>query len=162
MEAGGGEEVGEGFGAAEAEGVAVVGEGGVFVLVGLEVELEGAELGDAVFDVVEGDVEEVELALPEGFLVGLEAGEVGGAAEAGTEVEPCLGALGGGVAGVGVDPVLEGVDGGDPGEDADVAFELEAFGAGGGVGGGGVVDVEVFAAEEFHGHGGDFAELDRG
>ena len=64
------------------------------------------------------------------------------------------------VAGVGVDPVLEGIDDGHPGEEIDDSLDELSFGAEGV----GVVveDAEMFAAEEFHGHAGDFAEFHGG
>ena len=51
-------------------------------------DLQGAELGDAVFDVIERELEDVQLALPEGGALGLEVGPVDGREEAAVEVEP--------------------------------------------------------------------------
>src|SRR3984957_1394169 len=102
-----GEEFRQRPGAAEGEGGAVVGEGLLGVLLGFEPELQGAELGDAVFDVIERDVEQVELALPTGGAGGFVAGPVDAAAEAVEEGEPMGGALAFGVAGGGGAPGLE-------------------------------------------------------
>ncbi len=160
-DSGGGEEVGEGAGAAEFQGGAVVGQRCSGVLAGFEPELHSAKLRDAVFDVVEGDVEEVELALPGGGSGVFVAGPVDFAAEAVQESEPVGGpGLLGGVWG-GVEPVLEGIDDGDPGEDADDAFDEVSLGAVS-VGGLGIEDVEVIGAQQFHGHAGDFAEFQGG
>ena len=86
--------MGEGPGAAEGQGGAVVGEGLSGVDFGFGPELQGAELGDSVFDVIEGGVEEMALALPEGFADGFPAGPVDGAAEAIQKGEPVRFALG--------------------------------------------------------------------
>ena len=87
-------------------------------------DLEGAEERDAVFDVVKGDEEDVELAVPVVFLRFLEPGPVLDPAEAPLQVQPRLLALGYGVAGVGIDPVLEGIYCGDPAEDPDIVFQF--------------------------------------
>jgi len=158
--AGGGEEFGEGTGAAEGEGLVVVAEGLGVVVLGVGPDLEGAKLGDGVFDVVEGVEEDVELPVPGVGAGGFVAGPVDVAAEAVDEGDPGVGALGTGVGGVGVEPVLKGIDGGDPGEEGEDGLEVVLAGAAGFVGG--VEGVEVFVAEEFHGHGGDFAEFNGG
>src|SRR5688572_11152990 len=157
-DAGGGEELGERAGAAEFQGGAVVGDRAVGVVAGFDPELEGAELGDAVFDVVEGDVEEVELGAPERLAVVLDAAPILLALEAVGEAKPFGLALRARVAGVGVDPVLERVDGGHPREEADDLLELGSARAGD-IGGVFVEDLEVVGAQQFHRHAGDFAEL---
>src|SRR5689334_19417601 len=70
----GGEQLGQWPSAAEGERGAVVGDGLVRVGLGLHPELERAQLRDAVLDVVERRVEQVELALPERLAGGLVAG----------------------------------------------------------------------------------------
>lgn len=88
-------------------------------------DLQGAELGDAILDVIERELEDVDLALPQGGPLGLEAGPVDGGEEAAVEGEPGV-VAGGRVAAVlrvGVEPVLEGVDAGDVGQEHDGLYE---------------------------------------
>ncbi len=137
-------------------------EGGGGVLFVIEPGVERSELGDAVFDVVERYLEEMELALPHGALgIGVFGPVDDRGGESGECGEPGVGAIFEGMTGVGVKPVLVLIDDGDPCECAEDAFELVSFGAGG-VLGVIVEDVVVVGGEEFHGHGCDFAELEGG
>lgn len=162
VQAGGGEEVGQAGAGAEGEGAAKIGDGVGRVGEGAAVELDGAEAGDGVLDVIKGELEDVALALPQSVAGVLKAGPVEVGAQALMLSAPgAIAAVGiGGVARVGVKPVLEGVDGGGVGEEEDELLELVAGRERAGVG---VVEgVEVGAAEQLHAHGGELAELDRG
>ena len=155
--AGGGEEFGQGFAAAEGQGVLVLAKGFGVVAFGVGPDLQGAELGDAVFDVVEGIQEDVELAVPKVAAGVFVAGPIDFGAEAFHQAVPGGFSLRAGVVGVGVYPVLKGVHGGDPWKDFDDAFEVFAAGAFGVVRF--IEGFKVFVAEEFHAHGGDLAKF---
>ena len=67
-------------------------------------------MGDAVFDVVERGVEEMALALPEGFANVFISRPIELAAETIDQAEPELFAIVPAVAGMSVEPVLERID----------------------------------------------------
>src|SRR5271155_5749209 len=92
-------------------------------------ELKRAELRDAVFDVVERDLKDVKLPVPDVGAGLLESAPILAAAEAVHEREPEFFPRVAGVAGMGIDPVLERIDGGHPREKLDDAFEMIALGA---------------------------------
>ena len=121
--------------------------------------MQRAELGDAVFHVVERVQKDVELTVPEILPRRFVAGPVHIAAEAAHQPAPRRSALGARVTGMAVNPMLKSVHRGHPREEGDDAFEVRLARA---VRvGGGVEFLEVLVAEEFHCHRGDFAELNR-
>ena len=127
----------------------------------VEPDLQSSELRDTVFDVVERIVVQVELSLPGFVSVLFDLGPIDAGSEAVVEGEPCVHAIIMRMCVVGVEIVLEGVDLGDPAEKPGDFLELNAFGT---------VDLFFrlidFTQEgkrgQFGGHGGDFAEFDRG
>src|SRR5690606_29462183 len=89
-------------------------------------ELEGAELSDAVLDVIERMAEQVQLPLPLRLALALQAVPRHRAAETLVKIEPVLRALLVRVLGVAVDEVLERVNRRDPCQHRDAALELLA------------------------------------
>jgi hypothetical protein len=146
----GGEKFGQGFAAAESQRALVLAKGFGVVAFGVGPDLQRAELGDAVFDVVKGIKEDVELAVPHIVAGVFVTSPINFGAETFHQAIPGGLALGAGVVGVSVNPVLESIDGCNPWKDFDDAFEVFAAGAFGVVGF--VEGFKIFVADEFHAH----------
>ena len=114
---------------AECQALLVVAERIAWVPLCPHPHLQCAELRDAVFDVVEGQAEDMQLAVPHGLQRVLMTRPVDGGSKAVIEVQPVLLAIFARVRGVQIDPVLERIDGCDPREHGAERLKVIASGA---------------------------------
>ena len=117
-------------------------------------------MSDGVFDVVEGQLENMELAVPAAAQGFLETRPVFDSAEALVQPHPLISALNRAVSGMGVNPVLERIHLGNPGKNVHNPLQvlppgtLEVFLPA-------VEHLQVLSPQQLHAHGSHFTEFNR-